>query len=416
MKTNNLIFFLTFIISLAFNNTKIFSQDRKVAWVNGLGETNAFWQNYSKAFQFERKINSNNNTYFTKNGVVSMASYIRGAVSGYDNNVGIGHSMGAVALRDIDRSNPGFFSAYITVGSPMNGANIANSINNGSAASAIASGIGKVLRGPTSSGIPVPVYDNLAADIMVNLISKFLLEPQLNPSGYGVQTLADLSKGGSYMNNIANFAGNRPAISIQGIENGPVHWRMASTTLQGEGNANDDDERVVKAANTLYDVYNAFYIVNSLSLNFYSASQWKDGRDYIRDDSQSDYLYMIGAKREETGSYTYQAYMCGGNNLGYDNAYWDCLYYSAGSGSEDCSLYCYQTFTQYYTNIIEEPSDGYIPATSQIGSGTAWQRSTGDIYVAEGANHLQEGNHPNIKAQFNRIYNRTDQFFKIDPR
>ena len=408
MKINILKNRILISIYLCLFSSITFAQ-RNVGWVGGLNETNNFWEQYSALFQTERQLNTFNNDYSgsMKAGVPRLADVINNSLFAFNNTnaLCIGHSMGGVALRENDRRNSGLFGGYITVGGPMSGAYVAASVLNGSVQSAITDALDKVLDGPTTALIGIPVVDDIAADALAKYIGR-VVSPDV--SYYGRPTLQDLDPNGNYMQGIQNFAGNVPAVSIQGVENGPVQWRMASSTKQGEGNVTEDDEKFVKIANTMYDIYNGFYIANLATFNFYAATRWKKGRDYLRDQSEGDYLNIIGARHYETVTYTYQAYMCGSYNS-YDTEYWNCLYYNAGSG-EDCSQYCYQTFTSTYVNVVEEPSDGFIPAGSQIGQGTAWQRQTGDIYKAEGANHLQEGSHSATREQFNRIFNRGDVF------
>ncbi|MES2732086.1 MAG: hypothetical protein V4714_10070 [Bacteroidota bacterium] len=388
---------------------------RPVVWVGGLNEGNEFWANYATLFQQERQMNSDRDSYSaaSRAGVNGMAAIVRthGAVGG--NSLGIGHSMGGVALREVDRNDPNRFSAYITMGSPMNGTQVAVSVLNGSLRVAIDDGVGRMLAGPNANSLAIPFVDGLLVDDFVRKIGK-AISPEVNT--FGRQTLTDLSPGSAYMQGIRNFAGNVPAVSIQGVENGPVHWRIATSAMQGEGNAVEDDEKLVQTANRFYDFYNAHYIANLAGgpLFWYFANKWKQGRDYIRDQSEPDYLNIIGARRVEIIDYPYQNYLCGNEGFEY-NQYRECIAdanYNNGDPRE-CDHWCWQTGTYQVSVTIEELSDAFITASSQIGQGTAWQRSAGDIYRAEGANHLQQSNHSQVTLQFNRIFNRNDRFFRI---
>jgi triacylglycerol esterase/lipase EstA (alpha/beta hydrolase family) len=108
------------------------SQDRPVIWVHGLNDNNTFWANMATVFNAERRMTSSNLNYGTGNGVVNFATQIRNNNIARTSNIVIGHSMGGVALREVNRVNSNFFGGAITFGSPLDGARIVNSWANGS--------------------------------------------------------------------------------------------------------------------------------------------------------------------------------------------------------------------------------------------------------------------------------------------
>jgi hypothetical protein len=89
----------------------------------------------------------------TSEGVLEMAEQITispvtvGTDS--DHTIGIGHSMGGVAFREIARRTaPGFVDAVVTVGSPLNGAEISDALFDGTASGYFRHGVEELQKGP----------------------------------------------------------------------------------------------------------------------------------------------------------------------------------------------------------------------------------------------------------------------------
>jgi hypothetical protein len=59
------------------------------------------------------------------------------------------------------------------------------------------------------------------------------------------------------------------------------------------------------------------------------------------------------------------------------------------------------------TRRINEGSDGLFPLSSQRMNGM----TNDEVYTAEGVNHLEVGNHPEMTDILNDIFNRTDPPF-----
>ena len=78
------------------------------------------------------------------------------------------------------------------------------------------------------------------------------------------------------MNNARNYSVTVPNISINGSEQSPVHYRLASTA---QGNPEQEMPQVIRDARA---VYNTFYIANAATfftvINAFRAAGWKAGR------------------------------------------------------------------------------------------------------------------------------------------
>lgn len=399
---------------------------RNVAWVHGLDGDASSWQHYNQIFDNERNLNSLRATYNTKKGISNAADQVIKSMNArYQNdannsqNMGIGHSMGGLMLRDADRitgNGTKKFGGYITVTSPNYGAPISNSLLDGSVQRAGADACNKIADGPTSQlfSLPWGIISNLATN---ELCSKFIDNDLVqNLQGTPI-TNRDLSVGSSTIEKINNYNTNLPRISIWGEENSPVHWRMISSNLYG------NDTKFVNIVKKGRGIYNGFYTYNTslavatgvfgfwnpfswgfTALYGYRATQWKKGRNWI-DDSENIWSSLIKTTRIEKKTYY--------------SAVWNPCEYPPRNDvkigvADECEEW---TWIKYTRNIsVNYPSDGLLPQYTQELQGIY----SGNKYKVEGANHLEvrnmttDGNGVDETAiEFRKIFNRKD-WFKTD--
>ncbi len=442
------------ILGLCSLTYHCYSQDnRDVAWVHGLGQNASFWKTHSDLFQSERQINSTRTSapgfasHTTNAGVSVMAQQIRSLVVDNTTNIGIGHSMGGVALREVVLLDSAAgvlipnFGGIITVGSPMNGAKILNALSDGRVTAALQHGARQLTKGPLAQ-LGLAVY--LVGSFVVNLVLEKKLPNALNNvmSGFGASGV-DLQEGSNYMAGTSNFFGssggatsqsiNIPSISIHGNENSPVHWCLLSAY---ESNG-ADDTKYVKWANTVGDVYNVAYTANlavavaktvlgfwnpfswsETAHTYFIAFEWKSGRDYIRYHSETDWDNLIGATRTE------QVQQC---HIAYYNVFVcpPSAYYYCDVDPHSQDAYCGHCWEKqpkvvckYVTVSVRESSDGLIHKSSQTGSNSAWN---GAVVEAVGVNHAEMGTHKQIRKSFREIFDnpkkfKADDFFKLKKR
>ncbi len=423
------------ILSIFFINTQRTTAQRNVVWVHGLNDNANAWSYYDQIFQNELSEFTANSSlrqsYNTSDGITNAAIQVLNSVNVFGasandpRNLGIGHSMGGLMIREVDRLT-NFqnkkFGGYITVTSPNYGAPIANSLTDGSVQDAAQDACNKITDGPLSELLPLPwvIVPNLATDYLCDsFIDNDLIQDLVDAP----QSVDDLKENSSAINAINNYTDNQnpdiPRISIWAEENSPVHWRLFSASQ------NIDEGEFVSKINQARAVYNSFYYYNfnlgiacsiggilntycwaQAALNFYRASQWKKGRNWI-DDSENIWNALIKTTKIEQ----HQVW-----DLVYDyyTDYNDCqsgYYYYDPTWAGDCGNWRWEYVTEYVS--VNYPSDGLLPQYTQELQGIPDDNK----YKVEGANHLEVLNMSN-SSQGDKTYivlkniflNRSDWF------
>ncbi|MDA9317077.1 hypothetical protein N9Q58_04095 [Polaribacter sp.] len=427
------------LITFTFSILNVIAQDRNVAWVHGLDGDASSWEHYNQIFDNERNLNSLRTTYTTESGITNSTNQVINSMNtrygnntnGANNpqNLGIGHSMGGLMLRDADRittNGTKKFGGYITVTSPNYGAPISNSLINGSVERAAENACNKIADGPLAQLLSLPwgIVSNLATNVLCDkFIDNDLVQ---NLQGTPV-TNEDLKVGSPTIDAINDYDTNLPRISIWAEENSPVHWRMISSTLHG------NDTQFVNTVNSARGVYNGFYIYNTslavvtgvlgfwnpfawgaTALYGYRATQWKKGRNWI-DDSENIWSSLIKATRREPQTY-------------WVNVWFPCEYpplpelddtSMSRNPDEDCGEWRWVQRTRHIS--VNYPSDGLLPQYTQELQGI----TNSNKYKVNGANHIEVRNMSNsnlsgqpndaTRKRFNEIFNRPfPDFFRTN--
>ncbi len=413
---------IALLITFTFSMLNVTAQDRNVAWVHGLDGNASSWQHYNQIFDNERNLNSLRTTYNTENGITNSANQVINSMNtrygnntnGANNpqNLGIGHSMGGLMLRDTDRitaNGTKKFGGYITVTSPNYGAPISNSLIDGSVENAAENACNKLVDGPAAQlfSLPWGIVSNLATNV---LCDKFIDNDLVQGLQGSPITNNDLRVGSPTINAINNYDTNLPRISIWAEENSPVHWRMISSNLYG------NDTKFVNTVNTARGVYNGFYIYNTslavvtgvfgfwnpfawglTATYIYRATQWKKGRNWI-DDSENIWSSLIKTTRSEPQTY-------------WVNTWIPCPYppgieqrTANRPPDEDCGEWKWVQRTRYIS--VNYPSDGLLPQYTQELQGIPF----GNRYKVEGANHIEVRN---MTTDGNGVDETYEEFIKI---
>ena len=425
---------IIYIFTIVFCAQLVQAQQRNVAWVHGLGETESDWQHYEQIFTQERNINSMRRSHITGSGLnvasIDLESKMRthyGNTEAYNSqNIGIGHSMGGLMIRNTDRRHPAqgdkYFGGYITVSTPNYGAGIANSVLNGNVAAASADACSKLTAGPTASllGSVISLIANVTNNDVCDLFLNNEITSQLNY--YTGTSTQDLKRGSVVIDSINNYTNNLnhniPRISIWGEENSPVHWRLLTTV----GNFD-----AVQAATTGRNIYQFFHIFNKVrgyacaiggfwnpgcwvqsAVYFYKASQWKKGRDWF-DNSESIWNSLIQTTRLEPHTY-------------WENVWVPCPYppiapFNGRNIDPNCGHWEEQMVTRYVA--VNYPSDGFIPKYSQIMTNNP---TPNNRYRVNKANHIEildmthDGNNVDeTKETLDDVFDRqVGDFFRLD--
>lgn len=403
---------------------------RDVHWIHGLGGDDESWEPTANLFQGERLINNApRGSYETGEGVGRMAGDIQNASSNLagPNLIGIAHSMGGVASRQIDVNNTGHFGAIVTFGSPLRGARIVNAVANGEAEDYISNGVGKLSRGPFSVALVMPgIFGFSIADVLGWGI-VILIAGSLDLRG---QTVPDLSQESGYNQGFYGAATPTPKLMMWGDEDSPVHVRLAASfaslpvrvfmlfpredplfTLRiGENTAVD----LWNGVRYVYGFWEDFYrTLGYIPFNFlarWRCQEWQAGHEYLFSQSEGQWRTMIGASFAQTQTYTVwtpywgtteeQLMYCADNNL----LEGDCPY-----------LY---PATHTYQQFFNTPTDGVVPMNSQIAENTAWRPNDPNfIRRLAGDNHQSmrssDGGRNELRAAFEGAFG---QAFVISSR
>ena len=413
-------------ILFALLGGKAYPQNRNVIWVHGFNGDAAAWQHYATIFTNERQINSTRQSYPTTNGLTAAANQLKASViSTSSTNLGIGHSMGGVMIREVDRTTtPKKFGGYITVASPNYGAPVSESILSGKVTGAGITALNQLSAGPVADMLQDPFLlvtgsTTLSVAAIVALFTGGLegIGNFLSPA-----TNQDLKPGSNAMNALNSYTSTAQRISIIAQENSPVHWRLISSQING------NDYQTANTMNDIRGYYHTLYwfhkdaaVVCLLMLNFAQAAlheatakQWLKGRDWM-DNSETIWCSLIKTSRTETYTYWGLRWVpCtpgpGGGVVG-PNGIWQVpLEDPNGSG---CGEWVEMLLTGLRT--VNYPSDGLIPTYAQELVGISV--GSPNRYTIDYANHLELKNmsysiKPNGQANdgtrntLNAIFNR----------
>lgn len=363
---------------------------RDVHWIHGLGGDAGSWNETAQLFQAERQINTPvRGTYETGQGVGQMALEVRngGSIINGANLIGIAHSMGGVASRQVDVNFPGHFGAIITFGSPLRGARIVNAVAGGEAQEYMSNGIHKLSRGPLAQALSlwpqimsVDISDWFATHIVRGIAGSLSLRNQ---------TVPDLSEESGYNQGFYGAATPTPKLMMWGEEDSPVHVRLASSfstfrvpasifwwPLAFFGNPilniSIDENTAVNLWNGTRYFYGFMEDLNRVQgyvpwafLARWRSNEWQAGHEYMFSQSEGQWRVMTGASFAQTTTYSVWAPSWGTTE--------EQLMYCTDNNlvDGDCP-YLFQ-MVQTYQSFINTPTDGVVPVRSQIAEGTAWR-------------------------------------------
>lgn len=420
------------------------AQDRNVFWAHGLNSNGDFWNaEYARA-QRDYKVRSSGFARPTEQGVQAYANLLRTDSSPIrgSRTIAIGHSMGGIALRQADRDDAGLYGGVITFGSALDGAHIANDVIAGTPIDRfVNSSVENLRRGPIATATRSKwqafkdiVNNTLKGDLKSELVRTFAsgrlveitadltggfneaVRNNFNPNS---QSVRDLAENSAYFNTIRNYSSSKPKIFAWGDENSPVHARMMVSSITLDNNF----------ANLLITGYNQVAIAYRSAANGINTNGgvlcWKSCQDSRRREKEAwiagaDYLergwevawnQITGARFQETYTTTEQVYECDGTSpLAPQPISGDCDY------NGDCDNCGWVSRRVTRTRWVNQPSDGLIRQSSQIGAISRWG---GQAARLPGANHLEMGVHPETNLLLNRAFRGNqgfDSFFTTSRR
>ena len=432
------------------------AQDRNVLWAHGLNENASFWNQQRNNAKRDYRIKPYGNTYLTNEGVQRYANRLRVASAPIKGSqtIAVGHSLGGVAIRQVNKDDNSLYGGMITLGTPLDGARILNQIISGEADKFIQQSLSILRRGPNfsksknlfqkletvigavlslnSSRIKSAFIQVAGSKIILDIITGIegdfqgTITDSFNPKDPSIQDLAEKS---TYMNGMRSFQSSQPKINAWGNEESPVHVRLMASDLSLKSS---DQDNILSDYNKLGNQYKAIadgigpgsplrYLlpkgyIFAISDVFGGRKRrrrekeaWNAGADYIRRGWEIAWNELTGARYWGKYTATERFYECsGGNNP---------LEYGP---DEKMNFYNSRRQCRWVNKRviryrwINGPSDGLIKKSSQVGQNSKWK---GKEVELRGVNHFEMGEHSAVGKFFEETF-RGDHgsFFKTAKR
>ena len=455
-------FIYLFILSSSATLFAQAPQNRKVLWVHGLGNNIHFWDQQRTNAQRNYRIRSSGSTHPTNEGVQKYADRLRedlNPIKG-DRTIGVGHSLGAVALRQANKDDNSLFGGIITLGAPLDGARLANAVISGEADRFIRQSVDILQRGPILSKsrtglqtfkdtflnpIPSPLLILWPSNLIRLFGSGYALEEtqkladnankaifdRFNPNNPSVRDLAENS---SYLRSIRNFQSSQAKIIAWGNEDSPVHVRLMASGKSLNTSSNRKMLRIYNlvgagyrmAANGIRTGWGFLCWRSCMRRRRAEKEAWNAGYDYLRRGWEIAWNELTGARHLEEYTTTERTYVCDGGGIspfqmipfyrqpGCSYGFYYNPFFYSYTPCNPCR-WEYRTVTRH--RWVNNPSDGMIKASSQKGEVTNWHGGERKFVELKGVNHMEMGVHEQSDKLFRDAFNgKHGKFFETDKR
>jgi len=464
---------LLIIMLLIFSCSLVFAQERNVIWVHGLNGSGDFWNQEYARIDRDYRVNSSGSTFRSDDGVEQYSNRLRSFANTYrgSQTIAIGHSMGGVAIREVDRDDSGVFGGAITFGAPLDGARIANeviigtNINNfiissvdniqrGPIAAAARTrwqvfrdNVSQVINGQGQSALIRTFASGAILDVTDDLVDGFN-ESIVNNFDPNQQSVRDLAEGSSYFNTIRNYTNSKPRIFAYGDEQDPTHIRMLISEITLDNTF----------SGLLLDTYNAIrtgykstadgidpgwwiFCGSTCRREKREKEAWYVGYDYLTSGWQIAWNNLTDARFRETYTEFIPVWECdntpppggGGGNpnppgpsplplpqLVSFEPIDPCPILQTVIVDNNSSSNCPGGNCRWVnkpvtrTRWVTQPNDGLLKKSTQIGEISKWE---GVHRRLRNVNHLEMGVHPETTTLLNRALNGSeDNFFRTNAR
>lgn len=410
MKWFTYIFLIGLLIT---SNNSIAQSSQDVSFVHGLGDTPTVWDDMASDLGQEFIFNRDNVTY-------NSTSAISTAVSGTSfptNTVTVAHSLGGLISREYIKQNGlSSMKALITLGTPHNGAPVADAIQSNVIRDLSGAWYNRLLKGPMASatiiafiaaneiGAPPANLDNFrqnARYFIEGLLQYFGLDPNSVSGGlatyinqiYGnYDSVDDLRPGSSFLAQLNSSPGNTlpgARYAIYGKEDLYSFIRLFSSFQQKEIDGNPmEGDAILKAYygyGSLWLFWAVVHSIYSFQYQLKAADVGYGHPDYFK---YLDYsaLYAYAAREWFLGFVNFAVLM---------PIEWKANIPRSISESDLINL--------NFSNI--EADDGLLNKSTQA---PTFFNTFGDGIDrgldADGANHLEETVHPSVKERLSEIF------------
>jgi hypothetical protein len=439
----------------------LFSQDRQVYWVHGMGGNKNSLKTHDDYFTPKYKITSTKPGIETTSGIYGSAEKLKPLIlaNAASNNIIICHSMGGVNMRALYELKGSTANQYIggmvTLGTPHSGALFANHIDDGTLATFSNDMVKYGAKGPAGELTLLATLNEYISNLTIlnifgvkelntnDLITRIPAEiAEFVATNFATQSTTTKNSLKTTSADIARLNSKTmtiPTIAFYGVEADPAFPRFFTSHMSREQvtSITGDYGNVVPNVANFYGVtvalaqgstemYNykhamalASILVPALSIKYnFEAANWKVTKDYWNGQFQHSCDVLTGAYRTEKHTVTYTDY----NDCSVptpDDALKSTSYINPDNIWDDECVPGPYTVTETVTAVISQESDGLLP----VDTPQAWPGCLTKVKV-EGANHASlkwnVATRNKIEDVFNKKNNifsaRNQDFFKVDPR
>lgn len=381
-------------------------------WIHGLNGTEDSWKIYKEAFT---PVNGSMLKYSSDKSITSIAEVVWN--ENYNqfnqNTILIGHSMGGLVARELERNHSTKIKGIITLGTPHQGAHVAKELQNGKLNALARKTFAKVTNSLqvsttafmfTIPGISFPVIVK-TNDVMnkLNAAMGVAIGPVVNTvvsSAFNKACSDDLQPGSVFLNRLASRKINVPVLTFASEED---RWQLARVAycqnnyelLSKDPNVNIDGKfdlggyNILNTANaivkTVGHVHTGFaaacvvggfwypYLWAASAAHSVAAVNWYSTADYIDNGLDYDHADLVGAYRVDVISEQHK--------------------------------FLWKKWTTYTYVKVPEPHDGVASVKTQQleksrGYNVIWANTT-----IKGVNHMEQRNHFKTRKEFERLLN-----------
>ena len=363
----------------------VHAQSNSVTFLPGLGEPGTIWTDMSTQLQQQYMFNDRFEDFNGFNAMNTAANSIYIP----NGNVIIGHSQGGLVGREYIRDrSPGNFNALISVGTPHTGAPVVDAIQNGNARKFFEKVLNDLALGFLVALGPGSFKSQIISTLQTAGIIKsgaFGLQTYLQTTFTSQPGVLDMKPNSYFITQLNSQPNNTlPAAryAIYGAEYFHTPWRLMGSLIAGQGEIENDIG--IDAHNVLEGFYGSVMFTAIATAEYYRS---------LRDRARDNFNFTDFFRYQEL--YYRWARIAYAFKVGYDSLHFGQQY----------------LWSTYITGSRISPStwyaeDGFFSAPTQAPSffGTLNDQRL----RAEGANHLEETAHPNVKKRLNEVFKKSD--------
>jgi hypothetical protein len=443
-------FLSTFFLSLLLISVS-FAQ-RNFVMVHGLGGGVKSQAPYANLFALRANGTSVNPINFEHNsadGIVAAADDATTkatnlsagrSVANRANDIAIGHSMGGLTVREMDRkgtkpNQTKMFGGFVITGPPIHGSRMPTSFQDGSVHVFFNGLCKEVILDPILSLVS-GLLDVFGAGGLANFINQLqnldneicnmlfkLVQKDEQFAAFQTNSINDFSMNANYLDNpttgINSFTSPTHKVCFMGNENGPVHWRLFSSFIKtpNDGTLHDGTHDQI-GVNFMDDVEDLEFFagIGFSAMSFaclFEPETWYlvlpfgrigyqffDGYLWLQQ-SESQYNNLIGSFGTFFEYQPFDHFVCYGERATlesrYQNGQISMMQYWQGVSALYQNPNCTVQTSVKVTIPLNGQSDGVVPLESQRLQGAT-------NVIVEGVNHFELRDHPKMTLEYNSLF------------